>query len=87
MSDDKIDKAIEKTVMDWLQWHTFGEHPDYAQHTLTLISRLKSERDAILKEADRLAEALYALCDDRFRGHVDRELTHYRNFKKGMKEI
>lgn len=62
--------------------------------------KLKAERDAILKEADRLAEALEFYDDEIYhyyglnqqpevlqdRGdHAKIALTNYRNFKKGMK--
>lgn len=46
-------------VLDWLQWAPFEERmgePNYPQITLTLISELRSEINALQIELDLLKE-------------------------------
>lgn len=54
---DKIDRALELQVIDWLQWAEFPDElgkPDYRELALELIAKRKSAYDAVVKERDQL---------------------------------
>lgn len=58
---DKVDRALEMQVIDWLQWSEFpeniGKRPDdsdMAQLTLTLLSKRKEAFKKLREENERL---------------------------------
>lgn len=61
-SESKVDKAVERTILDWLQWSDelepkLGE-PDYAQMTLTYIKDLRKENESL---SEKLESAISVL--------------------------
>ena len=61
---NKIDRALEMSVIDWLQWAEFPEHiakPDMPRLALELIDKRKKENQRLrqlVKEAIAAVEVL-----------------------------
>jgi hypothetical protein len=58
----KVDRALERRVIDWLQWNEFPydkNNPNMPELALQLIAKRKQERDELRKRLD----ALLPICE------------------------
>lgn len=90
---DKVDRALEMQVIDWLQWSEFGADERLAALALELIAKRTAFNESLLKEAEALREALEyyqcTLCHDETGDCYDyracRALARFDAWKEGKK--
>lgn len=66
MSFDKVDRALEMRVIDWLQWGEFEDRldkPSMPALALDLIAKRKAENDSLRKLAEVYEEALDTIAE------------------------